>query len=160
MRRKIEPVTILIDEEDYDRLEGRKVSIGSHGYAQIWNIELKRVMLLHRWIMGATDRTYYSFVCDHVNRNKLDNRKENLRIVSPTDSNDNRMERPRLHDLPKHISMNHFNFMVSFKRNLKIHYVGTYRSVEEAVKARDEWIESHVKTDDGYALKEPNYHIS
>ena len=43
---------------------------------------------LHRYTLGL--RKHDGKICDHINRNKLDNRRENLRIVTFTESNMNR----------------------------------------------------------------------
>ena len=150
MRKKVEPVLILIDKDDYKKLGKRKISIGSHGYAQIWDAELKRVLLLHRWVMGITEKTGYKFICDHINRNRMDKRKENLRLVSPTDSNDNRMERPKNSNLPKHIFMMRNYFQVSLKRGGKCYYVGTFKTIDQAITERDNWLSTHHKTENGY----------
>jgi hypothetical protein len=47
---------------------------------------MKNRIYLHRFIMNCKDEE----IIDHINRNKLDNRKENLRIVSLNENNHNR----------------------------------------------------------------------
>jgi hypothetical protein len=42
-----------------------------HGYAQMWDEKL--VILVHRWVMGAKPRD--SLIVDHVNGDRLDERK-------------------------------------------------------------------------------------
>lgn len=39
-------VTVLMDVDDYLRLEGRALSIGSHGYPQLWAD--RKVQTVHR----------------------------------------------------------------------------------------------------------------
>lgn len=48
------PLPVWVDADDVKRLKGRKLAIGSHGYAQIWDGE--RTVLLHRWLMGCKVR--------------------------------------------------------------------------------------------------------
>ena len=42
---------------------------------------------MHRLIMGAKERTTY---VDHINGNKTDNRKNNLRVCSPSQNGHNK----------------------------------------------------------------------
>lgn len=64
----------LVDTEDVHRLQYIKWSL-THGYCGNRN-RGKKAILMHRFVMN-TDQ----FV-DHINHNKLDNRKCNLRIVT------------------------------------------------------------------------------
>lgn len=79
-------VPVLVDLDDFERLGGRSLSIGSHGYAQMFD---GTVQLLHRWIFGISGRGY-SQIVDHVNRDRLDNRRTNLRVIDGSLSNANR----------------------------------------------------------------------
>lgn len=69
-------IIILLDAEDVDLASSYQWAVGIHGYAV--SGAGKRQILLHRLIAGAEGRDYV----DHVNRNKLDNRKMNLRICT------------------------------------------------------------------------------
>lgn len=76
---------IMVDVEIAERLRGRKLSLGSHGYAQtFWE---GHVTVLHRWILGL--RVGDKRIGDHVNGDKLDNRSANLRIVDASGSSQN-----------------------------------------------------------------------
>ena len=95
---KIIPLTkgkeTIVDDEDYPELSKWKWSYCNNGYAlRMWNLNEKRLngthkqkgMYLHNQILGKHEGH-----TDHINRNKLDNRKENLRICEPTQNNANR----------------------------------------------------------------------
>lgn len=80
------PVLVQLDAFDLDRLKGRKVSLGSHGYAQIW--DAGRHELLHRWALGLKPRD--GQLVDHRNGDVLDCRRSNLRLVTSAMNSANR----------------------------------------------------------------------
>lgn len=70
-----------IDREDFDKVKSYKWSLSSNGYA-VRGVKIKgtrktNIVLMHREILGLTIQE--SPQVDHINRNKLDNRRENLR---------------------------------------------------------------------------------
>jgi HNH endonuclease len=82
----------LVDPEDAERLGERRLSLGSHGYAQMHELagdgsEAKTTILLHRWVMGARRRD--GRIVDHINGIRLDCRKVNLRFVTAAESSAN-----------------------------------------------------------------------
>jgi hypothetical protein len=122
-------VPVLMDLADYKALAGRSLSIGSHGYAQMWNPP-QGVCLLHRWIMDIPPGTRYTVVVDHINHDILDCRRTNLRVVSPTGSNLNR--RVKVRDLPIGVyRIPSGRFSAKLKRHRVTHKLGTYDTVEE-----------------------------
>ena len=132
-------VPVLMDPEDIIRLDGRSLSIGSHGYAQLWWTDDRwgGVTLLHRWILGL--RTGNPLIGDHVNRNILDNRRSNLRAVTPSESNMNRdapVSRWGRGIRPQKSG----RYVVMVKRNRVEYRLGTWDSVEEAAQAREEFL--------------------
>src|SRR4051812_25890520 len=70
----------LIDEEDYENINKYKWSL-SDGYAISW-----KNGRMHRFIMNAEKGQ----IVDHINGNKLDNRKSNLRFVTASQNAQNR----------------------------------------------------------------------
>lgn len=124
--------TVLVDVEDYERLGPRRLSIGSHGYAQMWNG--KTVVLLHRWLMDVPGGTGYRVIVDHINRQPLDCRRSNLRLVTPSESNLNRAI--PLRHLPLGVYRTRTGrFQAAVKRNRVITHLGTYDTPEQAAAA-------------------------
>lgn len=78
-------VVAVLDFEDFTRLDGRKLSLGSRGYAQMWDEKL--VTRVRRWVLGAKPRD--GRIVDHVNGVRLDDRKVNLRFVTAAESSAN-----------------------------------------------------------------------
>jgi hypothetical protein len=118
---------VLLDAEIAARLGDRSLSLGSHGYVQIWDGE---VHLLHRWIMGVARGEGYARIVDHFNGDRLDNRRENLRIVSATESNLNRGVKGRCV-----YPTRHGKWVARVAHRGKNHYLGTFPTVERAEAA-------------------------
>ena len=76
----VKNTSVIIDEESLPIFNSKKWHISDTGYV-VWrgisNGE-KHTVRLHRLIAQAKDGE----IVDHINRNKLDNRKSNLRIVT------------------------------------------------------------------------------
>jgi hypothetical protein len=75
---------ILIDLEDVEKISPYSWSINFEGYAKA-RIG-KSTLLMHRFIIKPKK----SETIDHINRNKIDNRKYNLNIVNNKMQNQNR----------------------------------------------------------------------
>lgn len=77
----------LIDADDVARVSERYWHMGKESYI----VSCKKVRrgndFLHRWILGVTDPSVF---VDHINRDRLDNRRINLRKVSSTENAYNR----------------------------------------------------------------------
>jgi len=69
---------VQFDDADANLLEGGSWSMHCDGYAHAWR--KSHLVLMHRLIMGAKPGEEV----DHINGDKLDNRRANLRIVSRT----------------------------------------------------------------------------
>jgi len=72
---------ILVDDCDLSWANQMKWNISPRGYARAWarGCSPRKHAHLHRLVLGAKDGE----LVDHINRNKLDNRRHNLRIASP-----------------------------------------------------------------------------
>lgn len=71
--------SVIVDDEDYERLSEWKWSANGNGYAvrnERYEPKKYRKQYLHRAVMNAKPGE----IVDHINGNPLDNRKENLRI--------------------------------------------------------------------------------
>lgn len=73
-----------VDECDLDRVNTRRWSLSNTGYA-VSRVD-GRLTYLHRFILGVTNPRVQ---VDHRNRNKLDNRRANLRKGSDAENSQN-----------------------------------------------------------------------
>lgn len=129
---------VLVDD-DFN-LENTGWYVGTNGYAR--SDSPNHCELMHRLITRAPKGTFV----DHINGNKLDNRRENLRIVNQSINSFNR------HKLNNNnttgytgISMwkNEWSkrkakYRVHIRVNYKYKTVGYFKTLEEAITARQE----------------------
>ena len=73
----------LVDEEDYVFLNQVKWSASYHRRTKRWVASNSKLTLLHRYLLGITDPLV---VVKHKNGNTLDNRRENLEVISKRES--------------------------------------------------------------------------
>jgi hypothetical protein len=68
----------LIDDDDFKKVQDYKWFINDNGYVRGYKNWREKYVYLHRLILDASSMQQV----DHINGNRLDNRKENLRITS------------------------------------------------------------------------------
>jgi hypothetical protein len=89
-------MTTIIDDEDFERVSQFKWSVTCHKertppdyYARraVWQPETRKsiTVLLHRFILNAPPDKHV----DHINGDGLDNRRANLRLVTPAQNQQN-----------------------------------------------------------------------
>ena len=76
---------ILLDKEDIPKVQKLHWRLNEKGYV-IASTKKHKTIKLHNFILER-DTSNQKITCDHINRNKLDNRKENLRIISHLENN-------------------------------------------------------------------------
>ena len=70
------------DLEDVSDLKRHTWTLTPEGYAQFWNKILKKSFTMHRYVMNFP----HELVVDHLTWNRLDNRKEELRICTQAEN--------------------------------------------------------------------------
>jgi hypothetical protein len=77
-------------------------------------------------------------IVDHINRDKLDNRKSNLRFVDASESSSNTARRGRsgLRGVYRHKTG---RWYAKAQVRGKMHYLGTYETSEEAYEVVHQW---------------------
>jgi hypothetical protein len=102
-------IKFKIDKDDLERVQARQWYNASNGYyiacQTIINGETKMIYL-HNFIMNniVFPGRGTKMSIDHINRDGLDNRKENLRLVTQTQQNINKKPKARTATLPEGIT--------------------------------------------------------
>lgn len=135
-----------VSNEDYETLKNKKWYIRSNdGYvcrnetlkgqivkAENYRKTKQRSILLHRFIMGM-DGGNVRYVVDHINGDKLDNRRENLRIVTVAQNlwnvHSNKSNKTGSRGVSK---TKGGKFKAVITANNKRVYLGTFETVQEA----------------------------
>jgi hypothetical protein len=127
---------ILVDPGDAWILDILPWRISTKGYveATMYDGEWRKTVKFHHFITGTP--VWEGEHIDHINRDKLDNRRENLRWVNSFASSQNRdfVDRARNIRVAKG-----GKFEVRIQREGVLHQVGTFNTEQEAIHARDEW---------------------
>jgi hypothetical protein len=137
---------ILVSECDYEHLKQFKWSI-NRGYVLGYiNNKSQRI---HRYIyieiLCNKELTRHNFI-DHINGNKLDNRRENLRIVTATENNRNRTKREntssKYYGVVKR-NPNRFDVSIILNDENKTKLCSYYQLEEHAAYQYDLWLEQY-----------------
>ena len=123
----------IVDAADKDLVLQHRWFIGNNGYAFS-----SHKQTLHKLLMNPKEG-----VVDHINRNKLDNRRCNLRVVSQSVNSTNKTSKTNTGHYG--ISFTKNGFIVYVMRT----YVGFFKTLDEAIEKRN----SHPKFKDLVAIR-------
>ena len=89
--------TALVDDADFEYLNQWRWSAYKSGKTFYAHRKVRingknRMISMHRLILGLTNRKLF---CDHQNGNGLDNRRENIRIATPSQNQSNKDAMPK-----------------------------------------------------------------
>ena len=120
-----------MDAEDFEFLNQWKWKKHKKGYAYRNGGKGKGNIYMHRLLLGLNPGEGIS---DHINRNKLDNQRTNLRAVTQSESNHNRTLATEGVYKPK----GRKRWTVCLWINKRFQWLGSFASKEEAIAARVE----------------------
>lgn len=89
MELKVDGCTVLLDKEDFERLGYPRLAVYADGRGGVQNVRIlgqKKTIYLHKEVFGFVPLGY---VVDHKDRNVLNNQKENLRLATISQNNQN-----------------------------------------------------------------------
>jgi len=126
----------LIDDEDVGRVSKHKWCYDSSNGYPVSRIGGNRVRL-HRFILNNPTSKYV----DHMNRDKLDNRKENLRLCNASQNVRNRGVNKNNTSGYKGVIKFKSKWRAQFSLNYKFYDLGLYNTAQEAAVAYNKKVE-------------------
>lgn len=131
----------LVDAADADDVLRYRWTLNANGYAWRSVEGGRRHVYLHRAIAGATwgDGVYV----DHINRDRLDCRRENLRVVTPRQSAQNK---PALTGRFRGVSFDtaRGKWQAAAQLDGRRYAIGRYATEDEAASAAAAWRRDHM----------------
>lgn len=123
----------LVDFKDYRLLSKFTWCYLKTGYAVRVSSRLnppRKTLYMHREIMKPPD----GMVVDHINHNKLDNRRRNLRVITQAENCQNYNNPNR----GVHFNNSRNRFIAKLKLGRRSIHLGTFKSYEDAVECARE----------------------
>lgn len=133
----------LVDDQDCKYLSQWKWCYdGNYATRSVWDSETKRKkkIYMHRALLNPE----IGLEVDHINRDKLDNQRQNLRVCTSQENQMNKLK-GRDRNLPKGVywCKNKRRFRTKGSFNKKEKHIGDFTNVLEAAKAYDKWAEDN-----------------
>lgn len=135
---KVSKTFAIIDQSDYKIVSKYKWYLSS-GYATAHEKQIKGVrpsVFMHRLVRKTPDGLF----TDHINRNKLDNRKSNLRVCLAYQNMANVSKlkvKNKIHSNFRGVCWDANRWLASVKSNNKLYKIGRFKSELHAAMARD-----------------------
>lgn len=118
-----------IDEEDRNLFKGTPC-LAATGYYVVWHNG--KLVLLHRLIMNFPEGKQV----DHINGDRTDNRRSNLRVVTNQQNQMNRKATSNTGIKGVYLRKDTGSYSAKIKINGKSRYLGNFRTLDEAAECR------------------------
>jgi len=127
----------IVDKEDFEWLNQWKWNY-EHGYARRISFSNKNSKGTKIYMHRLINNTPEGMQTDHINRNKLDNKRKNLRTVTSSQNHINRPAQRNNSNGYKGVYRDKRRnlWFSSITRDYKSHYLGGFKNIEEAILAR------------------------
>ena len=129
---------IIIDRDDLESIQKYRWHISTQGYVrtEVFSGGKRKEIKLHNFLLGFIPSK--SLVVDHINRNKLDNRKSNLRIVSKKENARN--SKTQCNNTSGHRGISFRRKESKWEAYIKVdgkrEHLGIFDELADAIKAR------------------------
>ena len=119
---------VILSKEDFDRLNGKSLCCLASGYIMIWD---KKAKYFHRWLLNLD--TDDKQVVDHIDGNKLNCTRENLRLCSTSENMANRKGAGK--SKYRGVTIRDNRWYANCKKNKINYYLGSFETEKEAAEA-------------------------
>lgn len=132
---------VLFDSSDWSLIDKYRLRVNpKNGYVMSFKYGngKSKTLYLSRIVMGVTDTNVH---VDHINRNKLDNRRSNLRIATPAQNSYNKDKHrgaSKYKGVMTICDRGSTRIIARVVHNKKQHYLGTFETHEAAALAYNE----------------------
>ena len=127
----------VVDDVDYEQLSRYKWQFDRYAYRTIvLDNGKKRSIRMHRAIMQPPK----GLVVDHINGDKLDNRRSNLRVVEYSVNSMNLHCGKRPNTSSKYYGVFWDNSKQKWRASLGQTVIGRYKTQEQAAQARNDYV--------------------
>jgi hypothetical protein len=128
-------VVAVVDDEDYERINQHKWQLSPKGYViryigDTWN---RGQIRMHNEILELPPNSGV----DHINQMKWDNCKHNLRIVTHSVNQQNRIIGGKSSTGFKGVSRHRLKFRAQIQKDGRLESIGVFTSAQEAADAYD-----------------------
>jgi hypothetical protein len=129
---------VLLSKIDYNRIGNKSLCVLKAGYVMIWSNG--KTHYLHRWIFDLDTGNRNEDHVDHISGDKLDCRRENLRIGTRSDNMCNIKKANVLNPSSKYkgVSKKGDRWTSNIKKNGKNYYLGLFDNELKAALAYNE----------------------
>ena len=133
----------LIDDEDFDKVSAYSWHASTHGYAcareKGRRQDPRKHVWMHRLVAGTPDDMF----TDHINGDKLDNRRSNLRLCNKQQNAANSKLRSDNTSGYKGVVRVYNGWRAEIWLNGRHHQIGVFSSVKQAAQAYKEAAQHH-----------------
>lgn len=128
-------VVVIVDRADLNPLSAHRWQLTSNGYAARGGGPYRPTVLMHRQILGVPDGLY----ADHINGDRLDNRRANLRICTAAENARNRRKTGRrcTSEFKGVRELSAGRWAASIKADGEVNHLGVFQSALDAALAYD-----------------------
>lgn len=119
----------IVDAADYEMLREHRWSHDGNGYA-VTGKKGGGTTKMHRMLLGEPEHQ----VVDHINRNRRDNRRHNLRAITPMQNAWNRTPIESLSGF-KGVALRNGKWIATIQCDREHHYIGSFEEPELAALA-------------------------
>lgn len=125
----------LVDDDDYEALKDIRWNLSAFGYAvhRQWLKKEKKYVTL--WLHRLINKTPDHLQTDHINGNRLDNRKENLRSCTPKQNQGNSGRNKNNTSGYRGVSGKRGKWRAYISDSGRFIHIGTFVTKEEAAEA-------------------------